>query len=221
MALARFLCWERSAWHATTMPVGTCVRRTADSVLLTCWPPAPLERYTSMRTSAGLISMSMSSSISGETNTEANEVCRRAFGIERRLAHQAMHAGLGAQPAVRVVAGEVDARALDARDFAVADVDDLGLEAALLAPAQVHAQQHLRPVLRLGAAGPGLDVEERAVRVHLARKHALEFELLDVALERREVALDGLRRRFVVLFDSQVQQLAGVLQPAGHAVERG
>src|SRR5262245_61715667 len=43
-ALSRFLCWLRSFWHATTMPVGTCVRRTADSVLLTCWPPAPLER---------------------------------------------------------------------------------------------------------------------------------------------------------------------------------
>ena len=35
---------ERSVWQATTMPVGTCVMRTADSVLLTCWPPAPDER---------------------------------------------------------------------------------------------------------------------------------------------------------------------------------
>ena len=51
--------------------------RTADSVRLTCWPPAPEARYTSIRRSAGLISMSMSSSISGDTNTEANEVWRR------------------------------------------------------------------------------------------------------------------------------------------------
>src|SRR5882672_8205247 len=51
--------------------------RTADSVLLTCWPPAPLDRYTSISRSAGLISMWMSSSTSGETNTEANDVCRR------------------------------------------------------------------------------------------------------------------------------------------------
>jgi hypothetical protein len=58
------------------------------------------------------------------------------------------------------------------------------------------------------------------VRVHLARKHALEFELLDVALERREVALDGLRRRLVVLFDGQGQQLAGILQAIGDAIER-
>src|ERR1039458_2563649 len=35
---------ERSFWHCTTIPVGLCVIRTAESVLLTCWPPAPLAR---------------------------------------------------------------------------------------------------------------------------------------------------------------------------------
>src|SRR5688572_59265 len=77
MAVARFLCWLRSFWQATTIPVGPCVRRTADSVLLTCWPPAPLERYTSILMSAGFRSILMSSSTSGDTNTEANEVWRR------------------------------------------------------------------------------------------------------------------------------------------------
>jgi hypothetical protein len=57
------------------------------------------------------------------------------------------------------------------------------------------------------------------VRVQLAGEHALEFELLDVAFERRQVALDGLRRRFVVLFDGQGEQLAGVLQAVGDLVE--
>jgi hypothetical protein len=47
-----------------------------------------------------------------------------------------------------------------------------GLEAAPLAPAQVHAQQHLRPVLRLGAAGAGLDVDEAVAAIHLAGEHA-------------------------------------------------
>ena len=44
IADARFLCCERSFWHDTTMPVGKCVMRTAESVTLTCCPPAPLER---------------------------------------------------------------------------------------------------------------------------------------------------------------------------------
>jgi len=40
-------------------PVGRCVTRTADSVRLTCWPPGPLARIVSHRTSfkveAGLL----------------------------------------------------------------------------------------------------------------------------------------------------------------------
>ncbi len=41
IALALFLCCDFSSWQATTTPVGMWVMRTADSVLLTCWPPAP------------------------------------------------------------------------------------------------------------------------------------------------------------------------------------
>src|SRR5882672_3752456 len=101
-----------------------------------------------MRKSAGLISTSMFSSTSGYTNTLANDVCRRAspgapvagrfkrppphgvheharerrvpagVRIERRLAHQAMHAALGAQMAVGVAAADLEGRALDAGDLA-------------------------------------------------------------------------------------------------------
>ncbi len=44
IAIARFLCCERSFWQVTTMPLGIWVKRTAESVLLTCWPPALLAR---------------------------------------------------------------------------------------------------------------------------------------------------------------------------------
>ena len=44
MATSRFWVWERSFWQVTTIPVGRCVRRTAEEVLLTCCPPAPEER---------------------------------------------------------------------------------------------------------------------------------------------------------------------------------
>src|SRR6478672_1487277 len=53
-ACSRFLCWLLASWHSTTIPVGRCVSRTAESVLLMCWPPAPLARKVSTRTSAGL-----------------------------------------------------------------------------------------------------------------------------------------------------------------------
>ncbi len=44
IARARFLCCERSSWHSTTIPLGKWVMRTAESVLLMCWPPAPEAR---------------------------------------------------------------------------------------------------------------------------------------------------------------------------------
>jgi len=44
IAFARFLICERSSWQVTTRPVGRCVIRTAESVVLTPWPPGPDER---------------------------------------------------------------------------------------------------------------------------------------------------------------------------------
>jgi hypothetical protein len=44
IAESRLRCCDRSFWHDTTMPVGRCVMRIAESVTLTCWPPAPLDR---------------------------------------------------------------------------------------------------------------------------------------------------------------------------------
>ena len=64
-AVARFLCCERSDWQATTMPVGMWVMRTANSVLLTCCPPAPEARYVSIRQSPSLTSIFIRSSTTG------------------------------------------------------------------------------------------------------------------------------------------------------------
>ena len=50
--------------------------RIADSVLLTCWPPAPLARKVSILRSASLMTMSTSSA-SGSTATVAAEVWMR------------------------------------------------------------------------------------------------------------------------------------------------
>src|ERR1700730_12843947 len=78
-ACALFLCCERPAWHTTATPVGICVSRTADSVLLTCWPPAPPERMVSTRTSDSAISILMLLSTPGKIATDENEVCLRAL----------------------------------------------------------------------------------------------------------------------------------------------
>ncbi|MNH38883.1 hypothetical protein D3C79_999780 [compost metagenome] len=74
IALALFLCCERSSWHSTTMPVGKWVIRIAESVVLTCWPPAPEERKVSIFKSPALISGNSASGTSGITATVQAEV---------------------------------------------------------------------------------------------------------------------------------------------------
>src|SRR5205823_11654138 len=75
-AVALFLNWLRSFWHCTTMLVGRCVIRTADDVLLTCWPPFPEARYTSELQSFAylaypLVTPTNNRSTSGETRATA------------------------------------------------------------------------------------------------------------------------------------------------------
>src|SRR3546814_11873348 len=74
IAVSRFWCWLRPVWQATPVLVGMWVMRTADSVLLTCWPPAPEDRYTAVRRTAGLLSNSMLSPTSGEIGRESCRV---------------------------------------------------------------------------------------------------------------------------------------------------
>ena len=118
--------------------------------------------------------------------------------IERRLAHQAVHAVLGAQVPVGVVAGDLERRALDAGHLALGLLEHFDAEALALAVLGVHALEHLRPVLRLGAARAGLDVDEAVVRVERIGEHAAEFQVghdLPELARRRRRRRRGWRRR--------------------------
>ena len=155
------------------MPVGMWVMRMAESVTLTCWPPAPLERKVSTRRSFSSISTSTSfGQLRPDVERGERGVAARRL-VERRDAHQAMDAGLGQQHAVGEVAVDRQRGALDARLVAGLHVHHFALEAAALGPADVHAQQHLGPVLRLGAAGAGMDGDDGVAAIVLAAEHLL------------------------------------------------
>ena len=65
----------------------------------------------------------------------------------------------------------------------------LHLVAVLLGPARVHAHQHLGPVLRLGAAGAGVDLDVAVVAVGLAGQQAFDLaplRLLGQRAQRRQ-----------------------------------
>ena len=184
IATARFCCCDRSFWHWTTVPVGRCVIRTAESVLLTCWPPAPCARYVSMRRSFSSMSIATSSSSHGRGRDAREGGVPAVVLVERREAHQPVDALLGLDHAVRVVSLERERGRLDARLLARCRLDQPGLEAALLGPAQVHAQQHLGPVLGVGAAGAGRDLDEGGAAVVLAGEERGLLQRVDLARGR-------------------------------------
>src|SRR6267154_1086420 len=107
--------------------------------------------------------------------------------IERGLAHQAVNAVLGAQVPVGVAAADLERGALDAGDLARRLLEHLHAVALAVAVLRVHALEHLRPVLRLGAARSRLDVHEAVVRIQGIGKHAAELEIADLLVQLRDV----------------------------------
>jgi hypothetical protein len=100
--------------------------------------------------------------------------------------NEPMHAGFSRHQAVGVVAGEGEGRALEARLVAGLVVDHLAPEPAALRPAQVHAQQHVGPVLRLGPPGARVDGHDRTLLIVLAPQDPLGLGRLHLGGERVE-----------------------------------
>jgi hypothetical protein len=135
--------------------------RTAESVTLTCWPPAPLDLDR-------LVDL-------GPREDRGEGGLPPGVRVEGADAHQAVHSGFGGEVPVGVVALDHDGGALDPRLLAGLDVGDVALQAPAVAPPEVHPQEHLRPVLAVGAAGAGVDREDGVGPVVVAPQHLLEL----------------------------------------------
>jgi hypothetical protein len=101
--------------------------------------------------------------------------------IERRNADQPVNASLGREQPVRVVTGHDHRHALDSSLVAGLEIDDVAPKSATLGPAQIHAHEHLGPVLRLGAARTGMNRDNRVLLVELAGQHRPNLGRLHVA----------------------------------------
>jgi hypothetical protein len=120
-------------------------------------------------------------------------------------------ASLGAQPAVRGPTLHGDGHALEPGLLPFGLVDDLGVEPVPLGPAQVHPEEHLGPVGRLGAAGAGADREQRVARVVFAGEQQLRPLAVEVRGEARGLAVELCCQLGVA---GLVDQLEGRLQVA-------
>ena len=100
-----------------------------------------------------------------------------------------MHAAFALQAAVGPSAVNREGHALETRLLALGLVEDFGLVAGAIGPAQVHAQQHLGPILRFGTARSGMDrYDRRPLVVRLGQEEA-RLHPLPVGREGVQVAL--------------------------------
>ncbi len=136
--------------------------------------------------------------------------------VEWREADEPVHAALSFKHSVRVATTHEKRDGLQSRFFAGRLVNDLRLEALGFGPTQVHAREHLRPVGRIHASGPGKDADDGAVRVELAVEIRGHFELVDGRRRRRDGEIDFGRRGFVRT--EQLEHLARLFEAARDAV---
>ncbi len=100
-------------------------------------------------------------------------------GVERGEPHQPVDALFRVQVAVGIGSVDRDGHAFDPGFFAGRDIQDFGLVMVQLAPAQVHALQHVGPILGIGAACPGVDRQQGVSMVVLAGEHQFELAPVD------------------------------------------
>ena len=95
-----------------------------------------------------------------------------------------------------------------------------GFVAVGIAPAQVHAQHHVGPVLGLGATGTGLDVDVAVGTVVLTGEHATELEIHQLGLQLL-VGFDHgfVEGLFVFAFDGQADQHLDVIDALGQGID--
>ena len=139
----------------------------------------------STRSSFSSISTSAALSLEQRRHVEAREArLSTRLGIEGADAHESVDPALCGQPPVGEATLHNERRRQQSGLLTLGCFVDLNAEAAALGPARVHAQQHLGPVLGVGAAGAGVQFDDGVVFVIGAAEQTQGLEIGDVALER-------------------------------------
>ncbi len=212
------------------MPVGRCVIRTAESVVLTRLPARA--RLTGTRRYAGRSGRSSTSvsSTSGGDQHAGRRGVDAALGLGRRHPLDPVHAALPLEPRPHAVPAlgyalglDRDRDVLEPAEVGLLAVEHLGDPAVPFGVPQVHPQQVAGEQRRLLAALARLDLEDDVLAVvGVARRE----QLGELLLQRRDALLQrvGLDREAGVLggqLAGRGQVGAGLVQLGGGLVDRG
>ena len=130
--------------------------------------------------------------------------------IKRRLAHQPVHTNLRAQPAKGIFATYLHRRTLNTSYITSRALHQLRLKTLIVRPAQIHTQQHLRPILRLSATRTRLNIQIGIISIHLTAKHTAKLQLSQLRLKASNLSLHLRHSISVILLNRHLQQLTGI-----------
>ena len=82
-----------------------------------------------------------------------------------------------------------------------------------LRPAQIHAQDHVCPILRLSTAGARLNIDESITGVLLAAEHATKFQATYLFLEACKVGDEFFDRVGIIFFQRHLQKFVSISKP--------
>src|SRR5689334_14192859 len=100
--------------------------------------------------------------------------------IEWRDANEAVDTGFGRQQAVGIFTFNSERNALQSSFLAWLILEHFCFEVALLGPLQIHAQEHLGPVLRFGATGARMNRANRVAAIVVASEQHFRFGLAQI-----------------------------------------
>ena len=123
-----------------------------------------------------------------------------------------MHTGLAFQIAKNIFTLDKQVGTFDARLFAVDNVENLVFEPPAVGPVRVHAQKHLRPVLRLGTACAGMKGHNGIVFVILAGQQSGQRLVLELLAKSLKIALNFRQLGLIAHFLRHFNQCQRVLK---------
>jgi hypothetical protein len=137
----------------------------------------------------------------------ANDVWRAlpALNGDRRIRRWTPASALALPVGIRTA--QFNGGALDPGFFPFALIDQRHLKAATFAPAHIHAQQHFRPILRIGSAGAGFDREECITVVIGTVEQHLDLKGFDGFAGTLEFGSDVRLKRVVVFGGGKFDQI--------------
>src|SRR5207253_1286062 len=148
----------------------------------------------------------------GEDEDRGEGGVAAGVGVEGRDADQTVDARLGLEVAVRIGPLDREGGALQACALPGLELHQLGAEAAALAPAEVQAQQHLGPILRLEPAGARVDLDDRVAGVVLAAEEPAQLELREPVLHLLDLR-DQLAERVRRALLRELEEDLGLVDP--------